>query len=102
MCLFLKLDTNALVLLLRCAPGPPSPLYILVRFSLRFSVKGAVYSDVRDLQFLGNFSHGIALISQNKNRLKFQKKVLFLAIFLLLLFFNFYPFFSPISWCPIV
>jgi hypothetical protein len=32
-------------------------------------VKGVVYSVVRDLQFLGNFSHGIALISQNKNRL---------------------------------
>uniref|UniRef100_A0A4W5PUI3 Claudin 4 n=1 Tax=Hucho hucho TaxID=62062 RepID=A0A4W5PUI3_9TELE len=39
-----------------CAPGPPTPLSILVRASV-----------VRDLHFLGNFSHGIAFISQNKN-----------------------------------
>jgi hypothetical protein len=38
-------------------------------------VKGVVYSVVRDLQFLGNFSHGIAFISQNKNRLtSFRRK----------------------------
>ena len=48
---------------------PPSPLSILVKASLRCSVKGVVHSFVRDLQFLGNFSHGIAFISQNKNRL---------------------------------
>ena len=66
--LFLKLDT-LLVLLLSCAPVPPTPLSILVRASLRCSVKGGVHSVVRDLQFLGNFSHGIAFISQNKNRL---------------------------------
>ena len=32
--LFLKLDTNVLVLLLSCALGPPTPLSILVRDSL--------------------------------------------------------------------
>jgi hypothetical protein len=61
--------SNVLVLLLSCAPGPPSPLSILVRASLRCSVKGVIHSVVLDLQFLGNFSHGIAFISQNKNRL---------------------------------
>ena len=74
--LFLKLNTNVLVLLLSCAPGPPTPLSILVRDSLRCFVKGVVHSVVRDLQFLGNFSHGIALISQNKNRLtRFKRKL---------------------------
>ena len=68
--LFLKLDTNVVVLFLSCALGPPTPLSILVRDSLSCSVKGVVHSIVRDLQFLGNFSHGIAFISQNKNRLK--------------------------------
>ena len=68
--------SNVLVLLLSCAPGPPTPLSILVRASLRCSVKGVVHSVVRDLQFLGNFSHGIAFISQNKNRLtSFRRKV---------------------------
>ena len=72
--LFLKLDTNVLVLLLSCAPGPPT-LSILVSASLRSFVKGVVHSVVRDLQFLGHFSHGIALISQNKNRLtSFRRK----------------------------
>ena len=67
--------SNVLVLLLSCAPGPPTPLSILVRASLRCSVKGVVHSVVRDLQFLGNFSHGIAFISQNKNRLtSFRRK----------------------------
>jgi hypothetical protein len=61
--------------LLRCAPGPPTPLSILVRASLRCSVKGVKHSVVSDLQFLGNFSHGIALNSQNKNRLtSFRRK----------------------------
>ena len=74
--LFLKLDTlNVLVLLLSCASGPPTPISILVRASLRCSVKGVVHSVVPDLQFLGNFSHGIAFISQNKNRLtSFRRK----------------------------
>ena len=73
--LFLKLDTNVLVLLLSCAPGPPTPLSILVSDSLFCSVKGVVHSVVRDLQFLGNFFHGIAIISQNKNRLtSFRRK----------------------------
>ena len=61
-----------LVLLLSCALGPPTPLSILVSAS---SVMGVVHSLVRDLQFLGNFSHGIAFISQNENRLtSFRQK----------------------------
>ena len=68
--------SNVLVLLLSCALGPPTPLYILVRDSLLCPVKGVVYSVVPNLQFLGNFSHGIAFISQNKNRLmSFRRKV---------------------------
>jgi hypothetical protein len=67
--------SNVLLLLLSCAPGSPTPLSILVRASLRCSVKGVVHSVVRDLQFLSNFSHGIAFISQNKNRLtSFRRK----------------------------
>ena len=54
--------SNVLVLLLSCATGPPT-LSILVRASLRCSVKGVVHSIVRDLQFLGYFSHGIGFIS---------------------------------------
>ena len=43
---------------------------------MRCSVKGEVHSVVLELQFLGNFSHGIAFISQNKNRLiRFRRKV---------------------------
>ena len=72
--LFLKL-----VLLLSCAPGPPTPLSIPDRASLRCSVKGVVHSVVRDLQFLGNFSHGIAFISQNKNRLMSFRRKLFVS-----------------------
>ena len=73
---FLKLDTNVLVLLLRCAPEPHISISSLVRASLRCSVQGVVHSVVRDLQFLGNFSHGIAFISQSKNRLRsFGRKV---------------------------
>ena len=73
---FLKLDTNVLVLLLSCAPGPPTPLSILVRASLRCSMTGVVHRVVRDLQFLGNFSHGISFISHNKNILtSFRRKV---------------------------
>ena len=78
--LFLKRDTNVLVLLLSCAPGPPTPLSILVRASLRCSVNGVVHSVVRDLQFLGNFSHGIALISQNKNRLTSFRRKFFVSV----------------------
>jgi hypothetical protein len=61
--------SNALVLLFSCALGPPTPLSILVRASLRCSVKGVVHSVVQDCQILGNFSYGTAFISQNKNRL---------------------------------
>ena len=74
--------SNVLVLLLSCAPGPPTPLSgsgILVRGSLRCFVKGAVHSVVCDLQFLGNFSHGIAFISQNKNRLTSFRRQFFLS-----------------------
>ena len=36
-------------------------------------MKGIVHSVVPDLQFLGNFSHGIAFISQDKN--SFRRKL---------------------------
>ena len=72
--------SKALVLLLSCAPGPPTPLSILVRDSLRCSLKGIVYSIVQDLQFLGNISHGIAFISQNKNRLMSFRRKLFVSV----------------------
>jgi hypothetical protein len=56
--------------------GPPTPLSILVRASLLCFVKGVLHSFVQDLQFLANFSHGIALISQNRNGLMdFRRKV---------------------------
>ena len=71
--------SNVLVLLLSCAPGPPTPLSILVRNSLRCSVKGVVHSVESDLEFLGNFSHGIAFISQNKNRLTNFRRKLFIS-----------------------
>ena len=77
--LFLKLDTNVLVLLLSCAPGPPTPLSILFKASLHCSLKGVVPSVVRDLQFLGNFSHGIAFISKNKNRLTSFRRKFFIS-----------------------
>ena len=60
---------NVLVLLLSCAPGPPTSLSILVRACWCCSLKGVVHTVVRNLQFLGNFLQGIAFISQNKNRL---------------------------------
>ena len=67
--------SNVHVLLLSCAPGPPTHLSILVKASLRCSVKGVVHSVVRDLQFLANYSNGIAFISQSKNRLtSFRRK----------------------------
>ena len=75
---------SLLLMLLSCAPGPPTTLSILVRDSLCCSVKGVVHSAVPDLQFLGNFSHAIAFIYQNKNRLSFRRKTLFLAILSLL------------------
>jgi hypothetical protein len=71
--------SNVLVLLFSCAPGPPTPLSILVKASLRCSVKGVVHSVVRDLQFHGNFSHGISFISQNKNRLMSFRRKLFVS-----------------------
>ena len=71
--------SNVLVLLLSCAPGPPTPLSILVRASLRCSVKGVVHSVVPDLQFLGNSSHGIAFISQKKNRLMSFRRNVFVS-----------------------
>ena len=74
--LFLELDTHLLALLLSCAPGPPTPLSILFGASWCCSVKGVVHRVVRDLQFLANFSHGIAFNSHNKNRLtRFRKKL---------------------------
>jgi hypothetical protein len=55
----------------------PTPLSILVRDSLRCSVKGVVHIIVRDLQFLDNVLHGIAFISENKNRLTSFRRKLF-------------------------
>ena len=67
--------SNVFVLLLSCATVPPTPLSILVRASLLCSVKGVEHSVVLDLQILGNFSHGMAFISQNKNKLmSFRRK----------------------------
>ena len=71
--------SNVLVLLLICAPGPLTTLSILFMASLHCSVKGVVHSVVRDLQFLGNLSHGIALISQNKNRLTSFRRGVFIS-----------------------
>ena len=71
--------SNVLVLLLSCALGLPTPLSILVRASLLCSVKRVVYSVVRDLQFLSNFLHGIAVLSQNKNRLTTFRRKLFVS-----------------------
>ena len=71
--------SNVLVLFLSCASEPSTPLSILVRASLCCSVKGVVHSIVRDLQFLGNFSHGIAFISQHKNRLMSFRRKLFVS-----------------------
>ena len=61
-------DSNVLVLLLSCAPGPPT-FSILVEARLCGSLKGVVHTVVGNIQFLGNFLHGIAFISQNTNRL---------------------------------
>ena len=70
--------SNVLDLLPSCAPGPLTSLSILLRASLRCSVKGVVHRVVQDLQFLGNFSHGIIdFISQNKNRLTSFRRKLF-------------------------
>ena len=71
--------SNVLVLLLSCAPGPPTPLSILVRASLRNSVKGVAHLVVRDIPFLVNFLHGIAFISQNKNRLTSLRRKFFVS-----------------------
>lgn len=56
-----------LVLMLSCAPGPPTPFSILVRRSLCCPLKRVFLYEI--FSFLGNFSHGIAFISQNRNRL---------------------------------
>ena len=68
--LFLKLDTwMYLSFFLVVHRGPPTSLYILVRARLCYYLKGVVHTVLGNLQFLGNSSHGIALISQTKNRL---------------------------------
>jgi hypothetical protein len=68
--LFLKLDTLMYLSSFSVVHRGLTQFFkILVSASLRCSVKGVVQSVVRDLQFLGNFLHGIALISQKKNRL---------------------------------
>ena len=42
-------------------------------------MKAEVHSVVRDIQFLGNFSYGIAFISQNKNRLTSLRRNVFVS-----------------------
>ena len=42
-------------------------------------MKGVVQSVVQDLQFLGNFSHGIAFSPLNKNRPTIFKRKLFVS-----------------------
>jgi hypothetical protein len=59
---------------------PPNPLSILVRASLHCSVKGVIHIVARYIQFLGNFSHGIAFISQNKNRLTSFRRKIFVSV----------------------
>jgi hypothetical protein len=71
--------SNVLVLLLSCAPEPPTPLSILFKAGLCCSEKRVVHSSVRDLQFLENLSHGIVFISQNKNRLTSFRRKLFVS-----------------------
>ena len=44
-------------------------IYNVVRARLCCSLKGIVHTVVENLQFLGNFSNGIAFISQNNNTL---------------------------------
>ena len=73
---FLKLETNIFFLLLSCARGSPTSLSILIRAHLCCSLKGVAHTIVGNLQFLGNFSRGIALISQNKNRLSSLRRKL--------------------------
>jgi hypothetical protein len=43
-------------------------------------VKGVVHSVAPDIQFLGNSSHGIAFMSQNKNRLMSFRRKLFVSV----------------------
>ena len=67
------------VLLHSCAPGPPTSLSILVRACLCCSLKGVVHNVVGNLQFLVNFSHGIAFISQKENRLSSLRRKLYFS-----------------------
>ena len=62
--------------MLNCALGSPILLSILVRALKCSFVTGVVHRVVSDVQLLGKFSHGIAFISQNKNRpTSFRKSV---------------------------
>ena len=77
--LFLKLDTLMYLSSCSVVHWGLNSLFILVSASLHSSVKGVVHSVVRDLQFLGNFSHGIAFITQNKNRQTSFRNKLFVS-----------------------
>jgi hypothetical protein len=77
--LFLKLDTLMHMSSCSVVHRSHTPLSILVRASLRCSVKGVVHRVVRDLQFLGNFSHGLVFISQNKKRLMSFRRNVFVS-----------------------
>ena len=62
-CLFLKLDT-----LVQLRTGSSHSSFYSGQSQFALFCEGSRTQLVRDLQFFGNFSHGIAFISQNKNR----------------------------------
>lgn len=70
-------QSQVFVLLHSCVPQPPTHFSVLVRSSLHCSMKGVVHSMLRYFTFPHNFSHRIAFISKNINRLVcFQRCVL--------------------------
>ena len=70
--------SNVLVLLLSCAPGPPTPLSILVRARIQFALfceRSSTQRCMRSSVYWQLLAWN-SLISQNKNRLKsFRRKV---------------------------
>lgn len=70
-------NSNVFVLMLSCAPGPPTSLSILVRANSSCSVKGVVHRVRCELQFLGSLSFGIVFFSQNNNGMMSVRSKLF-------------------------
>ena len=70
--LFVKLETQL---------STEASLSVLFIACLYCSLKGVAQAVVGNRQYLGNFSHGIAFISQNKNRLSFRKQSSFYGHF---------------------